>query len=275
LGGGRGGKLGILRGEAKTRQQHQHPPPRLIIFRVLRVPCRTGEENRPPQQQGHAAEQKREAPDTSIAGSSASVMRQPLAVMSQLQTMQNEMNQAREWIRKVSGGEMGTQGPYFSPCRAKGSGSGEGYQNHPLYKELMGDDVETYSELFAMRTTSKGQNEGAQLRAQMMKYRQAIQELVKKRESAAEHACKMDGEFAKREKAYKQQVSFAPRGPAQCVSIYINAADADVAYLYCRKIQVATLSGQVASLKATAESSKSAAQGTMMTLQEVAAERDE
>jgi hypothetical protein len=137
-------------------------------------------------------------------------MRQPLAVMSQLQTMQNEMNQAREWIRKVSGGEMGTQGPYFSPCRAKGPGSGEGFQNHPLYKELMGDDVETYSDLFAMRTTSKGQNEGAQLRAQMMKYRQAIQELVKKRESAAEHACKMDGEFAKREKAYKQQVFFTP-----------------------------------------------------------------
>lgn len=143
-------------------------------------------------------------------------MREPLVAMQQLQTMQQEMNQAREWIRKVSGGEMGNDGPYFSPCRAKG-GDHDAFHHHPLYKELMGDDSMDYGELFSMRTTSKGQNEGAQLRAQMMKYRQAVQELQKKREGLAEHACRMDGEFAKREKAYKQQVcqtSRTQRGPS-------------------------------------------------------------
>ena len=135
-------------------------------------------------------------------------MRAPIEAMQQLQTMQSEVNSAREWIRKVSGGEIGTDGPYFSPCRAKGTDK-DSFQHHPLFKELIGDDLTDYNALFTMRTTStKGGNEAAQLRAQMMKYRQAVQELTRKRDDVAEHACRMDGEFAKREKAYKQQVSF-------------------------------------------------------------------
>lgn len=166
-------------------------------------------------------------------------MRTPHEAIRQLHGMSSEIMQARSWLRAVSAGEMGIEGPYFSPCKAKGQGGG-GIQNHPLFQELLNDDTD-YQALLAMRVTNRP-NELAQLRSFVNKYQQSMRDLLKSRESIAEQTCKRDDEFTKRERAYKQQV--------------------------------ATLTQNVLGYRKTAESNKSAAQGTMATLAEIQAERD-
>jgi hypothetical protein len=67
-----------------------------------------------------------------------SLMRAPKPAAIMLQSMMKEVNSTRGWLREISAGQAGSNGPYFSPCHVKG-GNGSGspsYHTHPLYIEL-------------------------------------------------------------------------------------------------------------------------------------------
>jgi hypothetical protein len=144
-------------------------------------------------------------------------MRAPHIAMQQLQGMTSEITQARSWLRSISGGEFGSDGPHFSPCKVKEESEG-GLQGRPLYKELMHDDVD-YSSFLNLRVTNRS-SEASQLRSITLKLQQAVRDLMSRRQQIAEQACQMDEQFGKREKAYKQQV-IALRRPSSW-SIYFN-----------------------------------------------------
>ena len=46
--------------------------------------------------------------------------------------MKRENDSARSFLREVSSGRAGNDGPYFSPCRAKGAEDEKSIKNHPL-----------------------------------------------------------------------------------------------------------------------------------------------
>jgi hypothetical protein len=46
--------------------------------------------------------------------------------------MKKENDSARSFLREVSAGRAGNDGPYFSPCRAKGGGDEKSIKDHPL-----------------------------------------------------------------------------------------------------------------------------------------------
>ena len=46
--------------------------------------------------------------------------------------MKRENDSARSFLREVSAGRAGNDGPYFSPCRAKGAEDEHSIKNHPL-----------------------------------------------------------------------------------------------------------------------------------------------
>ena len=46
--------------------------------------------------------------------------------------MKKENDSARSFLREVSSGRAGNDGPYFSPCRAKGAEDEKSIKNHPL-----------------------------------------------------------------------------------------------------------------------------------------------
>jgi hypothetical protein len=134
---------------------------------------------------------------------SSSLMRAPHLAIQQLQGMSVEITQARSWLRSISGGEFGSDGPHFSPCKVKEEVEA-GLQGRPLYKELMHDDVD-YNSFLNLRVTNRS-SEASQLRSITLKLQQALRDLMSRRQQIAEQACQMDDQFAKREKAYKQQV---------------------------------------------------------------------
>jgi hypothetical protein len=133
----------------------------------------------------------------------STLMRAPHLAVQQLQGMSVEITQARSWLRSISGGEFGSDGPHFSPCKVKEDPEA-GLQGRPLYKELMHDDVD-YNGILNLRATNRS-SEASQLRSITLKLQQALRDLMARRQQIAEQACHMDEEFAKREKAYKQQV---------------------------------------------------------------------
>ena len=85
-----------------------------------------------------------------------SLMRAPKPAAMMLQSMMKEVNSARGWLREISAGQAGSNGPYFSPCHAKG-GQGSGspsFHSHPLYVELSGNSMD-YNSILNSKLDSK------------------------------------------------------------------------------------------------------------------------
>lgn len=59
-------------------------------------------------------------------------MRAPKSAEIILLNMKKEVDGARSFLREVSAGRAGNDGPYFSPCRARGADSEKSIKNHPL-----------------------------------------------------------------------------------------------------------------------------------------------
>jgi hypothetical protein len=84
-----------------------------------------------------------------------SLMRAPKPAAMMLQSMMKEVNSARGWLREISAGQAGSNGPYFSPCHAKGAGQGSpSFHNHPLYLELSGNSMD-YNAILNSKLDSK------------------------------------------------------------------------------------------------------------------------
>eukprot|EP00960_Hanusia_phi_P077826 768745-Hanusia_phi.AAC.8 len=132
-----------------------------------------------------------------------SLMRAPKPAAQMLKKMMSEVMCARGWLKEVSAGSAGSNGPYFSPCRVKGGRDIDVVKNHSIPSE-------EYENLLAQPLGLK-KNEPAKQAAyektMLRKFRQATQELLAKRNKVVERLCKVDDEFAIREKAYKDQVS--------------------------------------------------------------------
>ena len=66
------------------------------------------------------------------ASDASSLMRAPKSAEMILLNMKKEVDHARGFLREVSAGRAGNDGPYFSPCRAKGAGEEKSIKNHPM-----------------------------------------------------------------------------------------------------------------------------------------------
>ncbi len=73
-----------------------------------------------------------------------SLMRAPKPAAIMLQSMMKEVNSARGWLREISAGQAGSNGPYFSPCHVKGGNGGgsPSFHTHPLYIELSASSMD-------------------------------------------------------------------------------------------------------------------------------------
>ena len=65
-------------------------------------------------------------------GDGTSLMRAPKSADMILLHMKKEVDSARGFLREVSAGRAGNDGPYFSPCRATGAGEVNSIKNHPM-----------------------------------------------------------------------------------------------------------------------------------------------
>jgi len=59
-------------------------------------------------------------------------MRAPKSAEIILLNMRKEVDGARSFLREVSAGRAGNDGPYFSPCRARGADNEKSIKSHPL-----------------------------------------------------------------------------------------------------------------------------------------------
>ena len=143
------------------------------------------------------------------AGAESALMRAPKAAEALLINMKKEMESARSFVREVSAGKVGGDGPYFSPCRAAGADTGDKpIKAHPLYRLHVGSDEEYEMLLRAQPKMARQEpaKEAALQRTVNLKLRQAAQELLSKRNTLAEKLCRLDDSFTDKERAYRTQV---------------------------------------------------------------------
>jgi len=173
---------------------------------ICNAPRRCG---RPRVCGAHRAEAGVEKENTGYDGDSASLMRAPKSADVILMHMKKEVDSARGFLREVSSGRAGNDGPYFSPCRAKGAGDVNSIKNHPIYLANVSPDEE-YEMLLSSashkKTRQEPAKEAALQRTVNLKLRQATQELLNKRNALAEKLCRLDDSFGEKEKSYKAQV---------------------------------------------------------------------
>ena len=100
-----------------------HGIDRMPLCRVRLSPNRAGNKENVKGDPGTAGE----GGGTLKAPKSAAHMNQLLLI-----NMKKENDSARSFLREVSAGRAGNDGPYFSPCRAKGSGDEKSIKDHPL-----------------------------------------------------------------------------------------------------------------------------------------------
>jgi len=160
---------------------------------------------------------KRLAVATISSNSAPSLMQTPQEATKMLNAMANDNLAARSWLREVSQGPLKSDGPYWSPCRVKDQAELDKiktFHNHKLYQEFVAKDQYEYQNLLAVRDNTMKGDTGKQidhLKTIAKKFRQATQELLKKREQVVMRAYDDEMQFAKREKAYKEQVCQAVR----------------------------------------------------------------
>ena len=105
-----------------------------------------------------------------------SLMRAPKPAAMMLQSMMKEVNTARGWLREISAGQAGSNGPYFSPCHVKGghvSGS-PSFHSHPLYIELSANSMDYNSILNSKLDPKEPAKRAIQQGAVIQKLRQVV-----------------------------------------------------------------------------------------------------
>jgi len=161
-----------------------------------------------------------------------SLMQTPESATNLLNSMATEMQSARGWLREVSAGSLPSDGPYFSPCRVKNEedlSKLRTFQTHKLYQEFVAKDQNEYQTLLAIREDRMKGDLNKQvdhLKTISRKFRQAAQELLKKREELVMRAFDEDREFGKREKAYRDQVSVLTHKNTELKAAMLSTGDA-------------------------------------------------
>ena len=109
---------------------------------------------------------------TEGAVAAPSLMRESKPAALVLQNMLREVNCARTFLREISGGKAGSDGPYFSPCHAKNAKGSPAFHSHPFYIELSKDTTDydaILNEKFVVKDPAK---RTAQQQALILKLRQ-------------------------------------------------------------------------------------------------------
>jgi hypothetical protein len=115
-------------------------------------------------------------PDENSESEIPSLMRAPKPAALVLHNMMKELNTARGWLREITAGQIGANGPYFSPCHVKDStrpGS-PSFHTHPLYIELSANSLDYNSILNSKLDSKEPAKRAIQQAAVIQKLRQVI-----------------------------------------------------------------------------------------------------